>query len=205
MNLKEITLEEMELHSTLYEEGLSCLLHTILFVRAPGPVRPQDAHCRKLCPLTYAKCGVEDVDNTVADTISNLKTSLIHVGPHLSRGVVTLSFYEKRENKGFFGILSSEEKVHFERWRIPVLVNESPFPRGMDPASEMTRKRLYDSAREQVKERMLVIFEAVNTSIDHVPPSMYEFALEASGLTGERREHSMVTRLINSPTLMNPL
>jgi hypothetical protein len=41
MNLKEITLEELELHSYFYEEGLSCLLHTILFVRAPGPVRPQ--------------------------------------------------------------------------------------------------------------------------------------------------------------------
>lgn len=41
MNLKEITLEELELHSYFYEEGLSCLLHTILFVRAPGSVRPK--------------------------------------------------------------------------------------------------------------------------------------------------------------------
>ncbi len=41
MNLKEITLEELELHSYLYEEGIASLLHTILFVRAPGPVRPQ--------------------------------------------------------------------------------------------------------------------------------------------------------------------
>lgn len=40
MNIKEIRLEELELHSYLYEEGLSCLLNTILFVRAPGPVRP---------------------------------------------------------------------------------------------------------------------------------------------------------------------
>lgn len=41
MNLKEITLEELELHSYFYEEGISCLLHTILFVRAPGSVRPK--------------------------------------------------------------------------------------------------------------------------------------------------------------------
>jgi autophagy-related protein 101 len=55
MNLKEVSLEEMELHANLLDEGLSSLLHTILFVRAPGPVRPQDAHCQKLAPLTYAK------------------------------------------------------------------------------------------------------------------------------------------------------
>ena len=55
MNVKEVSLREMELHADLYEEGLSCLLHTILFVRAPGPVRPQDAHCQKIAPLTYAK------------------------------------------------------------------------------------------------------------------------------------------------------
>jgi hypothetical protein len=40
MNLKQITLDEMELPATLCEEGLACLLHTILFIRAPGPVRP---------------------------------------------------------------------------------------------------------------------------------------------------------------------
>jgi hypothetical protein len=36
MNLKEIILDEMELHSSLLEEGISCLLHTTLFVRSPG-------------------------------------------------------------------------------------------------------------------------------------------------------------------------
>ena len=55
MNILEVNLDEMELHSTLYEEALACLLHTILFVRAPGPVKPEDAHCTRLAPLTYAK------------------------------------------------------------------------------------------------------------------------------------------------------
>lgn len=38
MNLKEVALDEMELHNSLLEEGLSCLLHTTLFVRSPGSV-----------------------------------------------------------------------------------------------------------------------------------------------------------------------
>jgi hypothetical protein len=43
--------------------------------------------------------------------------------------------------------------------------------------------------------------QTVNSAIDHVPPSMYEYEIEATGPSGERRERSMVTRLINSSTL----
>jgi hypothetical protein len=114
----------------------------------------------------YDRCGVEDVDTRVNDTITNFKRSVIAVGPKLSRGVIYLSFYEKRETKGIFGFLSSEEKVHFERWKIPVLINESPIPRGNDAASEINRARLYESTREQIKSRMMIIFE-VNTLLLH--------------------------------------
>jgi hypothetical protein len=87
---------------------------------------------------------------------------MLHVGPSLSRGVLTLSFYDKRETKGFFGILNTEEKVYFERWRIPILVNDTPFPRESDPASEMNRLRLIETAREQIKKLMLTIFEVIS-------------------------------------------
>ena len=45
MNIKEITLDEIELNSVFVEEGLSALLHTILFVRAPNLVKPEDHNC----------------------------------------------------------------------------------------------------------------------------------------------------------------
>jgi hypothetical protein len=102
---------------------------------------------------------VEDVEETVTKSISDLGKSMSHVGPNLTRGLLTLSFYDKRETKGFFGILNSEEKVYFERWRIPILVNDNQFPRDNDPASEMNRLRLIETAREQIKMLMLTIFE----------------------------------------------
>ncbi len=105
------------------------------------------------------RCGVEDVEQTVSTAITDLSQSMLHVGPNLSRGVITLSFFEKRETKGFFGILNSEEKVFFERWKIPILVNDSPFPREGDPTSEISRMRLIETAREQIKKLMLTIFE----------------------------------------------
>jgi hypothetical protein len=109
----------------------------------------------------------------------------VPVGPGLFRGVIILSFYEKRENKGFFGMLTTQEKVYFERWRFPVLVNENPLDlggeRGMGVQQQATRReyrhRVYESAREQIKQRMLAIFENANSSVDHVPASAYEFEI----------------------------
>ena len=46
MNLKEIVLDEVTLHEPLVEEGVSAILHTILFVRAPNFVKPEDHRCR---------------------------------------------------------------------------------------------------------------------------------------------------------------
>lgn len=65
MNIKEISLEEVELQASFVDEGVSALLHTILFVRAPNVVKPEDYVCQRLAPLTFAKCGPSDVDDTV--------------------------------------------------------------------------------------------------------------------------------------------
>lgn len=154
-------------------------------------VRPADVHCKKISPLTYAKCGNDHVENSVIEAISQFKKTLVQVGPGLSRGVVMLSFYEKRENKGFFGMLTTQEKVYFERWRFPILVNENPLEAtngraGGSPSrggvkesasSREYRHRVYETAREEIKQRMLCIFEHANSSIDHVPASAYEFEI----------------------------
>jgi hypothetical protein len=165
-------------------------------------VRPADVHCKKIAPLTYAKCGNDHVENSVTEAIALLKKSLVQVGPGLSRGVVILSFFEKRENKGFFGMLTTQEKVYFERWRIPILVNENPLEsssgggggggvggRGGSSGSNQGgssahqasnreyRHRVYETAREEIKQRMLCIFENANSSVDHVPATAYEFEI----------------------------
>lgn len=159
-------------------------------------MRPADVHCKKIAPLTYAKCGNDHVENSVLDAITQFKKSLVPVGPGLSRGVVILSFFEKRENKGFFGMLTTQEKVYFERWRIPIIVNENPIECANNGAggtggavassgdtiqqhesNREYRHRVYETAREEIKQRMLFIFENANSSVDHVPSSAYEFEI----------------------------
>jgi len=54
MNCKEHHLPELELATEQVREGLQCLLHTILFIRAPGPVAPRDVMMEDF-DLTYTR------------------------------------------------------------------------------------------------------------------------------------------------------
>jgi hypothetical protein len=189
MNLKEIVIEEIELHHRYVNEGLSALLHTILFVRAPNLVKPEDHQCIELAPLIFAKCGPIDVDESVKRAILNLNQLLTPVGPHLSKATIVLSFFEHRETKGFFGLISNHEKVYFERWRIPIIINELPLTRmnnnnnnnnsnnNNDSREDNEELYLLNHARDQIQNRILTIIQHVNTSIDHVPPSLYEYEI----------------------------
>lgn len=93
MNIKEFSLDEIQLQTAYVEEAVSALLHTILFVRAPNVVSPVDHVCKRLEPLTFAKCGPPDVDITVwyisffdnfvyRNTIT--KTMLIHIDTYFT-------------------------------------------------------------------------------------------------------------------------
>jgi hypothetical protein len=110
-------------------------------------------------PLCYAKCGQEDVESSVLQGLQSLRDSLVEVGPHIFRGSLILSFYVTREHKALFGFISNQEKSIFERWKIPILINEKPIPRGLDETSEFERNRIIESSRKLVVERMMNIFE----------------------------------------------
>lgn len=151
-------------------------------------MKPEDHVCERLAPIVYAKCGPSDVDATVDEAIHSLKASLTSVGPFLSKGIILISFFEKREVKGFFGLVSSTENIYFERWRIPVLIDERPLlpPKYQDShssnnigyrnketphggnidyhfkdAAETERKYLVDCALQVVQKRLVTILEVL--------------------------------------------
>jgi hypothetical protein len=41
--------------------------------------------------------------------------------------------------------------------------------------SVLTRRHVQELARNELSQRLLTVFDIVNTSIDHVPPAMYEY------------------------------
>ena len=89
MNLKEVTLEEIELHRSVLEEGLSSLLHSIIFVRAPSGVRPEEHRCAILEPLVYAKCSGE-VDLSVTNAVKLIGMHLTGVRSVISSPLTLL-------------------------------------------------------------------------------------------------------------------
>lgn len=199
-------MDEIELHSSLIDEGIACLLHTILIVRAPARFVPEDVECRRLSPLVYAKCGGEDVGNSVIRALQQLRESLEEVGPSLYRGTIVLSFYLLKENKAFLGLYSESKKHVFERWRIPVLVNQAPITLRRDDASELERKRIFDSSRQEVMSRMMKIIVDVNLACDHVPVELYEYEIDAAASQTPESQGSMMTRIISSsPVTMRSL
>jgi len=206
MNLKEHCLDEIELHTSLVKEGIGCLLHTILTIRAPEKLVPEDVTCQSLAPLIYAKCGGEKVDNSVTTALQQLTESLEEVGPNLYRGTVVLSFYLVKENKPFWGLYSESKKYVFERWKIPVLVDKAPITMRRDDASEIERKRIFDSSRQEVISRIMKIIVDVNLACDHIPFELYDYEIDAAAEQTPESQSSMMTRIISSsPVTMRSL
>lgn len=201
MNLKEHVLEELELHEYYVRDALQCLLHSILFVRAPGALRPRESHCENF-GVSFARCGARDVDVAVDQALEDFWRSLRPAGPDLAKGGIAASFFMRRVKKSF-GLFLKEEKVVWEQWVIPVLVNKSPRPTEDDETSVLARSRMQETAEQLLQARMLNILDSVNACIDHVPPvgTGYEFEI-ASAPKGDRRE-SVYARLMQTPSPLN--
>jgi len=204
----EIPLNEIRIHSNFLNDTLSAILQTILFVRAPNIVKAKDQVCETLHPLTFAKCGSADVDQTISETIEIFKKSLYQIGPgrHF-RGEMVLSFYDVKEIKEYLGFVTRNENFYFERWRICIVLLDvvnstaSNIPQrrhstgsqrdnvavGSDGTytygsitdlNEMDANTCYYTAYDQVSKAMTAIIEAVNASSDHIPLTLYDYEVQ---------------------------
>lgn len=100
MNCKDHHLPELELGTGQVREALQCVLHTILFIRSPGPVAPRDVECEgfeltytriasnkaqhsSTTPVAFSSALENDVDKKVDDAIESFLRSLSQIGPEL--------------------------------------------------------------------------------------------------------------------------
>ncbi|ETV73241.1 hypothetical protein H257_11788 [Aphanomyces astaci] len=159
-------LEELRVGVSELAECVACLLHTILFTRAPGPVRPAEAHCR-FRPITYAYCPVAEVTRKVDAAIVQFQR---HMTRHHSGGGhrITVMFFETRVNKALFGLVQNEEKVVWEKWTLPirVLVHPSANP-----------DEYHMQLESQLRHGMLQIVSTVQTDTQHIPIGIYDYEL----------------------------
>ncbi|TMW65337.1 hypothetical protein Poli38472_007979 [Pythium oligandrum] len=106
---KEHFLDEIPVSDSDLGDAVTCVLHTILFTRAPGPVRPSEASCHAFPNITYSLCAVGDVSRKVEhavkafeDTImGNAVHELDDIGPYGGSSASTGGgYYAQRSSLG---------------------------------------------------------------------------------------------------------
>ena len=147
MNCEVFSLSPLRCEPFQVKEVMRAVLHTILFSRTLGVVRPRDVDS-ELFDLTYATCGDPGVERTLEEKLDALVAWLQKQqqqqldqqqhqirgtggggrGGGVGRGVVDgnsevqaqvcLSFFEKRDKGGWFG--RQEERLYWEQWRVPL-------------------------------------------------------------------------------------
>ncbi|GKY96124.1 hypothetical protein MPSEU_000572700 [Mayamaea pseudoterrestris] len=212
MNCKEHHIPELELSTGQVREALQCILHTILFIRSPGPVKPSQVECEGF-RLTYTRISAtlgthaprssleNDLDQKINQAIETFLRSLSQIGPELLSGCLTLSFLERRASRQLFGLMSHEEKVVFEQWVIRIVVNNTPRPIGNDSAAVIERQRIEDMGEGMLRSALAKVFEIVGGPVDHVPPVQYEFEIACTKRADDRE--NMYTRVANMPPILN--
>ena len=155
MNSETKALEPILLDGLFQVKGvLKCLLHSILFNRSLGNVRPKDCEC-DLFNVSYVKVDHENIEKAVEIETEKFYQNVKANG----KGKMCVSFYTSHSVQSFFGIISTEEKRVFERWFIPISVV---------PDSVAPRPSPFNGA--MLRDRIVSIVSFVNEKKDHIPP-----------------------------------
>ena len=110
------------------KEVMRAVLHTVLFTRALGVVRPRDVDC-EMFDLSYATCGDPAVDAAVEARLDALQAWLrreTRAGGE-THARVTLSFHELQHVGPGTQRIEKRPTACWEQWRVPleVVVDEA--------------------------------------------------------------------------------
>ncbi|RDX67695.1 Autophagy-related protein [Mucuna pruriens] len=176
MNCEVCQLKELELEHFEIREVLRCILHTIVFHRALGLVRPKDVDL-ELFDVTYVQCGEAEVESKIDDKIEQF---ICWVEKHPNKkSQICLSFYEVK-NKQASWFSNKVERLYWEQWYINVNVaqhlkahsSKGHHSKVVDPGEGALEDRNARSTalEASLREVLFQIIKFVNEKKDHVPP-----------------------------------
>jgi autophagy-related protein 101 len=176
MNCEVCQLKELEVDVDEIREILPCILHTIIFHRALGLVRPKEIDL-DLFDITYVQCGDMDVEKKIDEKIEQF-ISWVDKHPN-KKSQICLSFYEvKSKQASWFNKL---ERLYWEQWNINLNVAQRS---KLQSSKSLTSKIVIDPEECSVEERnarrtsleaslrdvLFQIIRFVNDKKEHVPP-----------------------------------
>ncbi|GAX80828.1 hypothetical protein CEUSTIGMA_g8263.t1 [Chlamydomonas eustigma] len=183
-NCESIELPGVEAGPHQLRELLRCLIHTIVFNRALGYVRPQDVDS-ELFDITYVKCDDSDIEARVEASISDFCSTVERRPADAIQ--LCLAFYEVRKKAAWFG--SKDERLYWEQWFINVKVVNSD----EQQQQGYTSMKHTGASKQQLKQQAALqralseVLHAVNEKRDHIPPlssltsSCFPFDVMSSG------------------------
>ncbi|KAI9895550.1 hypothetical protein PsorP6_019319 [Peronosclerospora sorghi] len=194
---KEFILDEIPVAEEDVGDAIRCLLHTVLFTRAPGPVRPSEATCQAFPNITQCWGGA-----LVTGSSYTMGTNNRHLTPYgqpsannyidasnirgANCGYIVIIFFERKVKKALFGLMSNEEKTVFEKWILPVTVTSSPAAsQGGNPERELCA----GETEAALQNALAHILRAVQ-NIEHIPIAMYDFEIMTFNSLEEARVSS---------------
>lgn len=143
------------------KEVMRAVLHTVLFTRALGVVRPRDVDC-ELFDLSYATCGDPGVDAAVEERLDALQAWLhrkTRAGGE-THARVTLSFHELGDGESFH----KKQSACWEQWRVPLEVVV------VDGAPRALREQLALELQDALRGAIQHVIGLAGERKDHIPP-----------------------------------
>ncbi|KAM9988298.1 hypothetical protein ACTFIZ_003672 [Dictyostelium cf. discoideum] len=112
MNSKQYVLKEINLQYAQLKEVVQCILHSILFQRSLGTVKPKDTTL-DCVDFSYVKSDDPSSSKHIEDKSEELLSSIIKRKAKTAQ--LSISFYEKRTKTTIF---SNNNNVCWEQWII---------------------------------------------------------------------------------------
>ncbi|KAL7461852.1 hypothetical protein ACHAXS_002253 [Conticribra weissflogii] len=94
MNCQIHQLPEFESATSHVREALQAILHTILFIRSPGPVAPQDVQC-EIFQTTYTRIAT---DNPIPPVPSSTRNNFFHYNEHSQQNQSQHSYHQVKSD-----------------------------------------------------------------------------------------------------------
>ncbi|KAJ6740252.1 hypothetical protein OIU79_000396 [Salix purpurea] len=175
MNCEVCQLKELEVEHFEIREVLRCILHTIVFHRALGLVRPKDIDL-ELFNITYVQCGDVELEKKIEEKIDEF-ISWVEKHPN-KKSQICLSFYEMKNKH--YSWFNKNERLYWEQWFVNLHVTHPKAHSGkshnskpmVDPEETGYEDRgvRREALEVSLRDVLFQIIKFVNEKKDHVPP-----------------------------------
>jgi hypothetical protein len=182
MNCEVFDLKDLDVEHYQIREVLRCILHTIMFNRALGLVRPRDVDS-ELFDITYVQCGDASIEKKIEERIDHFCG---WVEKHPARkGQVCLSFYNEKKSKQIW-FSRQVERQYWEQWNVHLNVvkpgqevapepQKQEFSAFTDSAEAVLeeRNRRQAALEGSLREVLMQVLQIVNEKKEHIPPVIH--------------------------------